>query len=123
MPTLIKFARNRTSKGDTAMLLKDVMTRDIEDIPPDTTLKDAAKKMKWLDVGALPVCDNKQLVGMLTDRDIAVRAVAAGRDPNRTPTRDAMTPNVAYCYEDEDVRQAARIMEEKQIRRVVVFDR
>jgi CBS domain-containing protein len=104
------------------MLLKDVMTKTLEEIGPQTSLKDAAAKMKSLDIGALPVCENDKLVGMLTDRDIAVRAVADGKDPRQTCVRDAMTSGAVWCYEDDDVRDAARIMEEKQIRRLVVFD-
>jgi CBS domain-containing protein len=105
------------------MQLKDVMTRNVEDIPPQASLKEAAEKMRSLDVGALPVCENDKLVGMITDRDIAVRAVAEGQDPNRAKVRDAMTNQMFYCYEDEDVQKAAKLMEEKQIRRLPVFDR
>ena len=105
------------------MQLKEVMTRQIEEIEPQANLADAASKMKSLDVGALPVCDKDKLVGMLTDRDIAVRAVADGRDPKTTRVCDAMSPGAIWCYEDDDVREAARIMQEKQIRRLVVFDR
>ena len=105
------------------MQLREVMTRQIEEIPPQANLQDAAEKMRTLDVGALPVCENDKLLGMLTDRDIAVRAVARGCDPRRTPVSDAMTPNAIWCYEDEDVSEAARIMEEKQIRRLLVLDR
>ena len=71
----------------------------------------------------LPVCENDKLLGMLTDRDIAVRAVATGCDPRRTPVCDVMTPGPVWCYEDDDIREAARIMEEKQIRRLLVLDR
>jgi CBS domain-containing protein len=99
------------------------MTRNIEEISPQTTLAEAAQKMKSMDTGALPVCENDKLVGMLTDRDITVRAVADGCDPKFTQASEAMTPDVIYCYEDEDVREAARIMEEKQIRRLLVLDR
>ena len=105
------------------MQLKEVMTRNIEEIQPQANLQDAAAKMKSLDVGALPVCENDKLIGMLTDRDITVRAVAEGCDPRNTCVRDAMSPGAIWCYEDDDVRDAARIMEEKQIRRLVVFDR
>jgi CBS domain-containing protein len=104
------------------MLLREVMTPKFEDIPPQMSLTEAAQKMRALDVGALPVCEDGRLVGMLTDRDIALRAVAAGRDPRQTQAKEAMTPSVVYCYEDDDVREAARIMEEKQIRRLLVFD-
>ena len=105
------------------MQLREVMTRHIENIEPQANLADAAAKMKSLDVGALPVCDNDKLVGMLTDRDIAVRAVADGCDPTKTCVSDAMSPGAVWCYEDDDIREAARIMQEKQIRRLVVFDR
>jgi CBS domain-containing protein len=105
------------------MQLKEVMTRDVEVIHPNASLAEAADKMGALDVGPLPVCDGYRLVGMITDRDIAVRATAAGRDPKTTRVRDAMTEDVVYGFEDQDVREAARIMEEKQIRRLVVLDR
>jgi CBS domain-containing protein len=105
------------------MQLKDVMTRNVEDIPPQATLKQAAEKMRSLDIGALPVCENNKLVGMITDRDITVRAVAAGQDPNRAQVCDAMSSQLFFCYEDEDVRKAAELMEQKQIRRLPVFDR
>jgi len=105
------------------MQLSDIMSSNVEVVPPDATLQDAASKMKELDVGALPVCDGRRLMGMVTDRDIAIRAVAEGRDPRSTRVRDAMSPQVVYCYNDEDVREAARIMEQKQIRRLPVLDR
>ena len=105
------------------MLLRDVMTRHIQEIPPQATLQDAAEKMKSLDVGALPVCENDKLIGMLTDRDIAIRAVASGQDPKSTRVSDAMTSDVCYCFEDEDIDKAAKLMEERQIRRLVVMDR
>src|SRR6478672_10273785 len=104
------------------MLLKDVMTRQIAGIRPEATLQDAAAQMKSLDIGALPVCKNDQFIGMLTDRDIAIRAVADGRDPKRTCVSDAMTPQVCYCFDDDDVEEAAKLMEDRQIRRLVVMD-
>src|SRR5262245_859302 len=104
------------------MQVRSVMTQNLKDIPPTTTLQDAAEKMKSLDVGALPVCENNRLVGILTDRDIAVRAVAAGKDPKRTKASDVMTDDVYCCYAGDDVRVAARIMEDKQIRRLLVVD-
>ena len=104
------------------MMLKEVMTRGVAEISPQATLKQAAEQMRSLDIGALPVCSENRFVGMLTDRDIAVRSVAAGRDPNATTVSDVMTPNVAWCFDDEEVSKAAQIMEEKQIRRLLVFD-
>ena len=105
------------------MQLRDVMTRDVEVIHPDAPIEEAAAKMKALNVGPMPVCDGDRLLGMLTDRDITVRATAAGRDPKATKAREVMTPDVAYCFEDQDVKEAARLMEEKQIRRLVVLNR
>jgi CBS domain-containing protein len=104
------------------MQLKDVMTNHVEAIPPSASLQEAAEKMKSLDVGALPVCQNDKLIGMLTDRDIAIRAVADGLDPRQTPVADAMTRDVIFCFDDEDVDKAAKLMEERQIRRLIVMD-
>ncbi len=105
------------------MQLKEVMTRQVEEIGPDATIQDAARKMRTLDVGSLPVCKDGEVVGLITDRDIAIRAVAAGRDPNQTLVRDAMTERTFHCYEDQDVDVAVKLMEKEQIRRVPVFDR
>ena len=105
------------------MLLRDMMTAHIEDIPADATLVQAAEKMKLLDIGAIAVRENDRLVGMITDRDIAVRAVAEGRDPRKVPVREAMSRDIVFCYEDQSVETAAKLMEEKQIRRLPVFDR
>ena len=104
------------------MQLKEVMTPNVEVIHPNATLQEAAQKMKGLDVGPLPVCDGEQLVGMLTDRDITVRATAEGRDPKTTKIHEVMTPEVLYVFEDEDVSEAARIMTEQQVRRLVVLN-
>src|SRR6185295_2746333 len=105
------------------MQIKDVMTRGVEVVRPDETLQQAARKMKSIDVGPLPVCDGERLVGMITDRDIIVRATAQGRDPKTTPVKDAMTPEVVYVYEDQDIEEAGSLMKERQIRRLVVLDR
>jgi len=105
------------------MQVKEVMTRGVECAHPDAPLRDAADKMKGLNVGSLPVCVNDRLVGMLTDRDITVRATAEGLPPGLGRVRDVMTPEVIYCFEDQDVTEAARLMEEKQVRRLVVLNR
>jgi CBS domain-containing protein len=105
------------------MQVKDVMTSDVECISPDTTLRVAAQKMKELDIGPLPVCgDDDRLTGMITDRDIAIRAVAEGLDPSTAQVRDIMTPNIVYCFEDQDISDAAHMMEQNQIRRLVVLN-
>src|SRR5215813_1130006 len=109
-------------EGDQTMQVKDVMTRGVECISPDATLQDAARKMRDLDVGPLPVCENDRLVGILTDRDIVVRAIAEGRDPQDSRVRDVMTRGIDYCFDDDDVAEAAWHMEAKQIRRLAVLD-
>lgn len=105
------------------MKINEIMTTDVEVVPPDSSIRDAAKKMAKLDVGALPVCDGERLVGMVTDRDIAVRAVAEGRDPDTTTVRDCMSPKIVYCFEDQSLDEARQVMEEKQIRRLPVISR
>ena len=105
------------------MRVSEVMTRDAECIGPDATLQQAAEKMKSLDVGSLPVCDNDRLAGMLTDRDITVRSVSDGHDPRTDRVRDAMTPKVIYCSEDQDIAEAAKLLKENQIRRLPVLNR
>lgn len=106
------------------MNVNSVMTKGAECASPSTSLQEAARKMKTLDVGSLPVCgDGDRLVGVLTDRDIAVRAVAEGLDAKTTQAKDVMTPDVVYCFEDQDVRDAAKLMQDRQVRRLVVLDR
>lgn len=105
------------------MQVREVMTRGVECVAPDTTLREAAQKMSDLDVGPLPVAEGGRVVGMLTDRDITVRATARGADPNTTAVRDAMTADVIFVFEDEDVAEASRLMKQKQVRRLLVLDR
>src|SRR5215469_8117944 len=105
------------------MQVKDVMTRDAECISPDSTLQQAAQRMQALNVGSLPICDHDRLAGMITDRDITVRATAEGRDPKTCAIREIMTPQIVYCFEDQDVREVAHIMEDRQIRRLPILNR
>jgi CBS domain-containing protein len=105
------------------MKLNEIMTKDVEAIAPDTSLQEAASRMRSLDVGVLPVFEGDRLVGMLTDRDLAIRATAEGKDPKTTTVQEAMTADVAYCFEDQDVEEAGRIMKENQIRRLPVLNR
>jgi CBS domain-containing protein len=105
------------------MQIREIMTREVEVIRPNASIKEAAKKMKDLDVGAIPVCDGQRLQGVVTDRDIAVRAVAEGRDSARTHVADIMSKDLAYCFEDDQVEEAATLMEMKQIRRLPILDR
>ncbi len=105
------------------MQVHEIMTPEVEVIHPDATLKEAAEKMSQLEIGPLPVCDGKRLVGMLTDRDITIRATALGCDPNTTKVCEAMTSEVVYCFMDQEVQIAAQMMETRQIRRVPVLNR
>jgi CBS domain-containing protein len=106
------------------MQTKDIMTPNVECVRPDATLQETARKMRDLDVGPLPVCgDDDRLAGMITDRDIIIRAVAEGKDPRTTTVREAMTEEIISCFEDQDVQEAARTMQERQVRRLVVLNR
>src|SRR5262249_12040624 len=103
------------------MQVKDIMSSHVEVIRPDACIMEAAGKMSQLDVGPLPVCDGERLMGMVTDRDITVRAVAKGCDPKTTPVRDVMTSEAVYCFADQDLNTAARMMEHRQIRRLPIL--
>ncbi len=105
------------------MQLSQILTRDVETIRPDTSVREAAQRMRSMDVGSLPVCDGRTLLGMVTDRDLAIRVLAEGRDANATTVQDAMTTGIAYAFEDDDVQRAADIMKQHQIRRLPVLDR
>jgi len=105
------------------MQLKEVMTRGVEVIAADASLSEAAARMQALDVGLLPVSVGDELVGMLTDRDITVRATAAGDDPLTTRVRDVMTTEIIACYEDEDLTAGAQVMAKRQVRRLLILDR
>ncbi len=101
---------------------RDIMTRDVDVVRPEAPIREAAMKMRSLDVGPIPVCDGERLIGTLTDRDITIRAVAERRDPDETLVRDVTTHDVAFCFEDQDVEQAATLMEQRQIRRIPVLN-
>ena len=105
------------------MQVKDVMTRGAEVVRPDATLQEAANKMKSLDIGPLPVCDGDKIIGMLTDRDITVRATAEGLDPKQTRVREVMSKELITCLEDQDVKEAAELMQSNQIRRVPILNK
>ena len=104
------------------MQLKEFVNSRVETVQSDDTLQRAAEKMRELDVGSLPVCEGGQLVGMITDRDITIRAVARGSDPALATVREVMTPEVLWCFENEEVEEAARIMQENQVRRILVLN-
>jgi CBS domain-containing protein len=102
--------------------INQVMTPDIVIARPEQTIADAARMMAKADIGSLPVGDDDRLVGMLTDRDIVIRAVAQGL-PADTPVRDVMTGTIRYCYDDQDVAEVARNMAELGVRRLPVVNR
>lgn len=103
--------------------LKTIMTPSVDIISSKATTADAARKMKELDVGAIPVCDGEKLLGMITDRDLVLRVMAISRDPVQATVGEAMTAGVVFCYEDEEAERAAELMAEKQIRRLPILDR
>jgi CBS domain-containing protein len=105
------------------MKIREIMTPDAQCIRPDETLVDAASLMRQLDVGVLPVCDEGEVVGMITDRDIAIRAVADARHPVTTMVREVMSPGTIVVYDDQEVSEAVHIMEQHQIRRAPVMNR
>jgi CBS domain-containing protein len=99
------------------------MTKGVEVVRPAETLQEAARKMKLLDIGPLPVCDGDKVVGMLTDRDITIRVTAEGLDPKHTKVRDIMSKDVITVQDDQDVQQAAELMQARKVRRVLVLNR
>lgn len=103
--------------------ISEVMSRDIKVISPNDNLQQAAILMRDLDVGALPVCDGKRLVGMLTDRDIAIRAVAKGQSPANVKVSSIMSDQVLWCFEDQTVGEVLQQMGDQQIRRIPVVSR
>jgi CBS domain-containing protein len=105
------------------MKVSELMTPDVEIVAPDDTLHTAARMMADLDTGALPVGENDRLVGMITDRDITIRAVAEGRDPNTTKVRDAMSEHIRFCFEDEDTQEVGHKMSDWAVRRLPVLNR
>ena len=105
------------------MKLSEIMTREVEILQPDDTLHLAAQKMRDRDIGFLPVCDGESLMGVLSDRDIAIRALADSMDINVMLGRDLMTTPAIYCFDDQDVTEAAKVMGENQIRRLVILGR
>jgi CBS domain-containing protein len=104
------------------MKVRNAMHKGAEWVPPETPLAQVARKMKELDVGSIPVGENDKLIGMVTDRDIACRAVANGRDISKLTARDVMTKGIVYCRDGEELDDALRIMESKKVRRLPVID-
>jgi CBS domain-containing protein len=104
------------------MDVSNVMTREVEVVRPDATIQEAAQKMKEIDVGSLPVCDGRKLQGVITDRDVTIRAVAEGRDPKQTRVKDVMTADVVYGRTGQDIVEIAETMAAHQIRRLPIVN-
>ena len=104
------------------MAIKDIMTRDVECATPDMTIQEGAEIMKSVDIGSLPVCEGRKVVGIITDRDITIRAVASGRDPGSTKVGEIMSGQIVTVREDDDLREAERLMHDHQLRRLPVVD-
>ena len=102
--------------------IAEVMTTDVEVVRPEETLRDAARAMADLDVGSLPVCDGRRMIGMVTDRDITIRGVAEGKGPD-APVRDVMTDDVVWCTDTDSVDEVLQQMSDAQVRRIPVVDK
>lgn len=105
------------------MKIADIMSRDVQMVGSRQTLAQAAQIMQRLDIGALPVAESDQLVGMVTDRDIVVRGLASGKNPVETPVGEVMSPQVLYCYDDQEVSEVASNMGQQQVKRIAVVSR
>jgi CBS domain-containing protein len=105
------------------MNISDLMHRNVELIKEDATIREAARRMKEAGIGVLPVVDDSRVLGMITDRDIVVRSIAHGDDPDKTRVSQAMTVDVEWCYDDHDIEIATRKMGDRQIQRLLVLDR
>jgi CBS domain-containing protein len=105
------------------MLAKEIMTTKPELLPPNATLTQAADQMRSHDYGFIPVGENDRLIGAVTDRDIVIRGIAIGKDPNKVTIKEVMSEDIQYCFEDDDVKEVAQKMENMQIRRLVVLDK
>ncbi len=104
------------------MKVRDVMSHHVQRISSSAVVSEAAEKMRIFNIGTLPILEDNKVVGMLTDRDIVIRVVAAGLNPKVTVIKDVYTPDIISCYTDDDLESAARIMEDNQVRRLLVLD-
>lgn len=104
------------------MLVSELMTKAVKTIQAEATLQEAAQMMRDLDVGILPVAEGGRPTGMLTDRDIVIRALADSLDPRQTRVRDVITPRVCSIYAEQEIEDAAELMAKEQVRRLLVVD-
>jgi CBS domain-containing protein len=104
------------------ILVRDLMTRGVRTLSPSDSVIFAAQAMAELDVGSIPVCDGQRLVGVVTDRDLTLRSLAQGRDPQSTQLDQVMTTDVQWCYEEQSIEEVAQLMRDAQIRRLPIVD-
>lgn len=104
------------------MKIREIMTANVECVPPNLSVTQLAEKMKALDVGFVPVCENDRLMGTVTDRDIVIRGLASGRDINSCTARDVMTNEIFYCFEEDNVKDVAERMRDKEVRRMLILN-
>jgi CBS domain-containing protein len=105
------------------MKLKEIMAQNVETVLPDATLQETAEKMKRRNIGVFPVVDGKKPIGVITDRDITLRAVASGSDVTKTKVREVMTRELYFAYEDQTINEACELMEKNKVRRLIVLNR
>lgn len=105
------------------MRVREVMSKKPEFLPPTASLKEAALKMLELDCGFIPIGENDKLIGAVTDRDIVLRTLAKGKDPNKTTLKDVMSERIEFCFEEDDLNKAIKHMKDKQIHRLVVLNK
>ena len=104
------------------MKVSEAMSTDVQVVNPDETIRKAARRMADIDAGALPVGEHDRLIGMITDRDIAIRGIANGKGP-KAKVRDVMTQDVKYCFDDQEIDEVTRNMADIQVRRLPVLNR
>ena len=104
------------------MKVREIMTTNVECVSPETNAVQLSQKMKTLDVGFNAICETDRLMGTVTDRDIVIRGIASGRDLNTCTARDIMTQDVFWCFEDDDVKDVAQKMSNKEVRRMLILN-
>ena len=105
------------------MRVKDIMTKMVLSVPEETTVEYAAQLMRDHNVGIVPVGDPRIVIGVITDRDVAVRVAAESKDPKHTPVCEVMTKALFYCFDDQDIEDACLMTQDNRVRRLLVFDR
>lgn len=122
-PSHASSSSRSTNTGAAPHILRDVMSSQPAYLSTDESIQRAAQLMQQLDIGSLPVCDGRRLMGIVTDRDITVRCTAAGHDPAKTRVGDAMSSDPLWCTEEDAIEDACRKMAEHQVRRIPIVDR